>query len=294
MFMLSSMYDILITPLFDYDFMQKAFIALVCLSLSSPLIGVFLTLKKMSLSGDAISHAILPGAAAGFMFSGLSVTAMTIGGMLTGIIVITMSSIFSRVSKSSEESNLAVFYLLSLALGVLIVSLNGSNRDLQHFLFGSVFAIGDPTVILLGICTAVTLVVLALISRPLILDIVDPLFLASISKVGGVVNLVFMILAVFNLVCSFQAIGTLMSVGIMIIPAASAKFWSYRLTTILIISFVFAMFSSYMGLLLSYHYNVPCSPAIIISLGVWYILSFIFGTHKGIIKNFIKGKHYEN
>lgn len=90
-------------------------------------------LEKMSLSGDAISHAILPGAAAGFMFSGLSVTAMTIGGMLAGIIVITMSSIFSRVSKSSEESNLAVFYLLSLALGVLIVSLNGSNRDLQHF-----------------------------------------------------------------------------------------------------------------------------------------------------------------
>ena len=113
--MFNELYNFLIHPLLSYDFMQKAFVSLVCLCFSSPLIGVFLTLKRMSLSGDAISHAILPGAAVGFMFSGLSVAAMTIGGMVAGIVVIIMSSLFSRVSKSSEDSNLAVFFMLYFA-----------------------------------------------------------------------------------------------------------------------------------------------------------------------------------
>ncbi|SFP56504.1 zinc/manganese transport system permease protein [Ruminobacter amylophilus] len=292
--MFNELYNFLIHPLLSYDFMQKAFVSLVCLCFSSPLIGVFLTLKRMSLSGDAISHAILPGAAVGFMFSGLSVAAMTIGGMVAGIVVIIMSSLFSRVSKSSEESNLAVFYLFSLALGVLIISLNGSNLDLLHFLFGSIFAVGKETILLLGLCTSVTLVLLSFISRPLILDTVDPLFLASVSKSGTWVHICFMILAVFNLVSSFQAIGTLMSVGIMIIPATSAKFWSYKLSNIIAISVIFALISSYVGLVMSFHFNVPCSPAIIISLSAIYLCSFVFGGHKGIIKRFVKGKHYEN
>lgn len=292
--MFNDLYSYLIQPLLSYDFMQKASVSLICLCFSAPLIGVFLTLKRMSLSGDAISHAILPGAAVGFLFSGLSVAAMTIGGMIAGIVVIIISSVFSRISKSSEESNLAVFYLFSLALGVLIISLNGSNLDLLHFLFGSVFAIGSDTIVLLGICTTVTLIVLSFIARPLILDIVDPLFLESVSKSGPWVHICFMILAVFNLVSSFQAIGTLMAVGIMIIPATSAKFWSYRLTSILVISVFQALISSYVGLIMSFHYNVPCSPAIIISLSTLYLVSFIFGSHKGIIKKFIKGKHYES
>ena len=166
--------------------------------------------------------------------------------------------------------------------------------DLLHFLFGSVFAIGSDTIVLLGICTTVTLIVLSFIARPLILDIVDPLFLESVSKSGPWVHICFMILAVFNLVSSFQAIGTLMAVGIMIIPATSAKFWSYRLTSILVISVFQALISSYVGLIMSFHYNVPCSPAIIISLSTLYLVSFIFGSHKGIIKKFIKGKHYES
>ena len=138
------------------------------------------------------------------------------------------------------------------------------------------------------------LIVLSFIARPLILDIVDPLFLESVSKSGTWVHICFMILAVFNLVSSFQAIGTLMSVGIMIIPATSAKFWSYRLSNIMAISVVLALISSYAGLVMSFHYNVPCSPAIILALSTLYLVSFIFGSHKGIIKKFIKGKHYEN
>ena len=87
------------TPLFSYDFMKRALASLFILSLSAPVIGVFLSLRKLSLSGDALSHAILPGAAIGFLLKGLSVVAMTIGGILAGTLVIFMSALFSRLSR---------------------------------------------------------------------------------------------------------------------------------------------------------------------------------------------------
>ena len=122
-------------PLFSYDFMRRALVSLFILSLSAPVAGVFLSLRKLSLSGDALSHAILPGAATGYLLKGLSVTAMTIGGILAGTLVIFMSALFSRLSRNTEDSSLAVFYLVSLALGVLIISLSGSGVDLMSFLF---------------------------------------------------------------------------------------------------------------------------------------------------------------
>lgn len=291
--MLSSLYDYFILPIANYDFMQKAIVALFVLCLSSPITGVFLTLRKMSLSGDAISHAILPGAALGFLFYGLSVTAMTIGGLLAGVLVISASAIFSRISKSSEDNSLAVFYLISLALGVLIVSISGSNIDLLHFLFGSIFTITDEILYSLGIITTLNLITLAIIVRPLIIDSMDSLYLSSVSKAGPWVHLIFMVVTVMNLVGGFQAIGTLMAVGVMIIPAISARFWSIKLYKICLISVFSSITSVYIGMIISFNFDLPCSPCIILSLGVWYIFSFLIGAQKGLVWYFIKTNHLE-
>ena len=291
--MLDSIYNYLINPIISYDFMQNALFALLILSISSPITGVFLTIRKMSLSGDAISHAILPGTALSFLFYGLSITAMTIGGLIAGVFVITISALFSRISKSTEDSSLAVFYLVSLALGVLIVSISGSNIDLLHFLFGSVFAINDDIIYSLGIITSINLITLSIIIRPLIIDSMDSLYLSSVSKSGPFVHLLFMIITVMNLVAGFQAIGTLMAVGLMIIPAVCARFWSLKLSKICLISTIFSIISVNLGLIISFNFDLPCSPCIILSLGALYLLSFVFGKQKGLIWLFIKTKHLE-
>lgn len=291
--MLDTICNILISPISDHNFMTRALMSLFCISVSAPITGVFLVLKRLSLSGDAISHAILPGAAIGFMVAGLSIPAMTIGGIFAGILVILCSALFSRLSKSPEDSQLAVFYLISLALGVLIVSMYGSSIDILHFLFGSPFAVSKPTLVLLSCISSFSLIITTIISRPLIIDSMDPLFFASVSKSGPIVHLIFMITAVMNLVAGFQAIGTLMSVGMMIIPAVSSIFWSTKLYKIFIISVISALFSSYIGLIISFHLNYPCSPAIILTLGCWYIFSFIFGSHKGLIFKLFHRKHFE-
>lgn len=288
------MLDLFITPFVEFDFMLNALISLLCLCCSSPIVGVFLSLKKMSLSGDAISHSILPGVTISFLFFGLSVTALTLGGLIAGLIVIILSSLFSRASTASSDNILTVFYLFSLSLGVLIMSISGSNLDLLNFLFGNIFAINNETILMLGIITSLTLITIFFISRPLIIEIVDPLFFSSVSKIGGWIDIIFMILVVLNLIASFQAIGTLMGIGIMVIPSISLRFWTNNLFKIIIFSVITALLSSYVALIISFNVNISCSPLIIIILSSFFLLSFIIGKRNGIIWNYIKTKHYED
>jgi len=269
------MNDYFIAPFSDYTFMSRALWGCLVLSLSATPIGVFLTLRKMSLTGDAMAHAILPGAAVGFLVSGLSITAMTIGGVVAGCIVAFLSGMVAKHSRAEEDSSLAAFYLLSLAIGVLIISAKGSNVDLLHVLFGSTLALNNEALILLSSICSITIIVLAVIYRALVLECVDPAFFRSVSRFGDIAHYLFLLLVVLNLVAGFHALGTLMSVGLMILPAAIARFWSNRLGVIIALSCLFAVISCYLGLLLSYHYEFATSSAIIMVLGTFYVASII-------------------
>src|SRR3954447_20317064 len=137
------LYDTLIAPFVEFAFMRRALVGTIALALGAGPVGVFLMLRRMSLVGDAMAHAILPGAAIGFLLSGLSLFAMTTGGLIAGFVVAVLAGLVARTTELKEDASLAAFFLLSLALGVTIVSLRGSNVDLLHFLFGSVLALDD-------------------------------------------------------------------------------------------------------------------------------------------------------
>ena len=179
------LYDFFIAPFADFEFMRRALAGTLALALGAGPIGVFLMLRRMSLVGDAMAHAILPGAAIGFLLSGLSLFAMTAGGLIAGCVVALLTGFVARTTELKEDASLAAFYLLSLALGVTIVSLKGTNIDLLHVLFGNVLALDDQTLLLIAANATVTLIVLALIYRPLVLECVDPGFLRSVSRAGG-------------------------------------------------------------------------------------------------------------
>src|SRR5213082_3563799 len=173
--------DALIAPFTEFEFMRRALAGVIALALGGAPVGVFLMLRRMSLVGDAMAHAILPGAAIGFMFAGLNLFAMTAGGLIAGCVVALLTGLVARISELKEDAALATFYLMSLALGVTIVSLKGTNIDLLHVLFGSVLALDDPTLLLIAVNATITLVVLALVYRPLVIECVDPGFLRSVS-----------------------------------------------------------------------------------------------------------------
>jgi zinc/manganese transport system permease protein len=173
---------------------------------------------------------------------------------------------------------MAAFYLISLALGVLVVSLRGSNVDLMHVLFGTVLALNNEALSLIGMIAFSTLVTLSILWRGLVAECLDPLFLRSVSRIGSPVHLAFLALVVLNLVGGFQALGTLLSVGLMMLPAAAARFWTQRLEPMCLLAIGIGILSCVAGLLLSYHASLPSGPAIILSAGAVYILSIGVGT----------------
>ncbi|WP_279599107.1 metal ABC transporter permease [Methylobacterium sp. J-076] len=273
--------------------MRRALAGCLALSVSAPPVGVFLMLRRMSLMSDAMSHAILPGAAAGFLVAGLSLPAMTLGGLVAGLAVALLAGAVTRTTVLREDASLAAFYLISLAGGVLLVSLRGSQVDLMHFLFGSVLALDDPALILLGgICT-LTLAVLALIYRPLVMECVDPLFLRSVSRAGGPVHFAFLGLVVVNLVGGFQALGTLLAVGLMLLPAVAARFWARELGGTMGAAVAIAALASFSGLSLSYRFDLPSGPAIVLAAGALYVASMLVGPQGGLLRRLGRRRHLE-
>lgn len=136
--MLEWTHEVVLSPFADYAFMRRALIGCLALSVGATPIGVFMILRRMSLTGDAMAHAILPGAAVGYLLSGLSLVSMTIGGLVAGMIVAVLSGFITRNTHLKEDASLAAFYLISLAFGVLIISTRGGSVDLLHVLFGTV------------------------------------------------------------------------------------------------------------------------------------------------------------
>ena len=287
------MIDAIVNPFVEFSFMRRALVGCLALSLGAPPIGVFLMLRRMSLMGDAMSHAVLPGAAVGYLLFGLSLPAMSMGGFAAGLAVALAAGLVARSTMLREDASLAGFYLVSLALGVLIVSVKGSNIDLLHVLFGTVLALDDAALVLVAAIATVSLIVLAVIYRPLVLECFDPQFLRSASRWSTPTHLIFLMLVVLNLVAGFQALGTLMAVGIMLLPAVTARFWAEDVSGLMLVAIGCAAVASLSGLLLSYYANLPTGPAIILLCGVFYLLSMLLGVRGGFIWNFVPRRHLE-
>ena len=286
-------YDILISPFLEFDFMRRALVATLALALGAAPIGVILMLRRMSLMGDAMAHAILPGAAVGFLVAGLNLFAMSIGGLIAGLLVALLAGAVARATELKEDASLAACFLVSLALGVTIVSARGTNIDLLHFLFGNVLGLDAATLVLIAAISTLSLLILALIWRPLVLECVDPGFLRSISRAGAPVHIAFLGLVVLNLVGGFQALGTLLAVGLMMLPAFTARFWTRDITAMIVSAVVVGALAGYFGLLLSFHAGVAAGPAIILVAGALYLGSVLFGRVGGILRQLFPKQHLE-
>lgn len=271
---------------FDYGFMRRAAVAGLALSLAAPPLGVFLMLRGMSLIGDAMAHAILPGVALGFLFAGFSLPIMSLGGILSGLLVALLAGSVSRLTGHREDSAMASFFLMSLAAGVMLVSMGGSSVDLTHVLFGSILAVDSTALVLIAGIASLIVLVLAGIFRALVVDCLDPLFLRGQGVRGGLVHGAFLGLVVLNLTAGFQTLGTLMAVGLMMLPATTARFWSQRLEGLIAIAIVIALVASTGGLLLSYHLGLPSGPSIILLAGAAYVLSALFGRQHSLIARY--------
>ena len=263
--------------------MRRSLVATAALALSAAPLGVFLTLRRMSLLGDALSHAVLPGVAVGFMLFGLSLPAMAGGGVLAGMGVAAVAGLVSRFTTLKEDASLAAIYLVALALGVMLISRQGTQLDLLHILFGSALGVDQAGLLLVAAVASVSVLTLALLYRALVLESFDSVFLAASGRRGKpgqsgggwIWQQIFLMLVVINLVAGFQTLGTLMAVGLMMLPAVSARLWHDTLPAQLLNASAQALLAGYFGLVLSYHLDTPSGPTIIGCAGALYFASLL-------------------
>ena len=276
------LYDYLIAPFADFGFMRRALVASLALAIGGSSIGVFLILRRMSLMGDALAHALLPGAALGFLLGGLSLPAMSLGGFLAGMATALISGIIARFSSMREDASFAAAYLTAMAAGVLIVSLRGSAVDLMNILFGAILAVDDTALILVVSTTTLTLAGLAAIYRPLVVECFNPGFLAAMGIRGSLYHYLFLALAVLNLVAGFQALGTLMALGLILLPAVAASFWAREVWSMTLIAAPMAFASAAIGLLVSFHAGLPSGPVIVLFASLFFLGSLLMGARASV------------
>ena len=275
------LWELFCQPFAEFDFMWQALLGMFCLALGAAPLGVLLQLRRMSLTGDAISHAVLPGVVAGYLIAGQNIWAMGAGGLAAGLVMALGVGVVSRKSVVREDAHLAAFYLTCLALGVALVSRYGSQADLLHLLFGSVLAMDASALLLLAVVAGVTVLALFIARWALLAQVIDPLFLQTRGGRSTLWHVVFLMLVVFNLVAGFQAMGTLMAVGLMMLPSIIARLWVRSIRAMVLLALLLALVCGYGGLLLSYHAELPPGPAIILLCAAAYVFSLVFGAQAG-------------
>jgi zinc/manganese transport system permease protein len=261
-------------PFVEFLFLRRALVGSSILAVSMAPLGTLLILRRMSLVGDAMAHAVLPGAVAGFLLAGLSVWAMALGGFVAAITVALLAALISRRTREYEDSSFAALYLIALAIGVVGVAATGGRVDLAHLLFGSVLAVDDDGLVLAALVATCTWLGLALIYRPLVVATLQASFFDG-TRTATLVQVAFTSLVVMNLVAGFQVLGTLMAVGLLILPAAAARQWATRLESLLGLSALIGLAAAIAGLVLSFQVDLPSGPSIVLCAGFAYLLSVI-------------------
>jgi zinc/manganese transport system permease protein len=260
--------------------MRRALAGCLALSVAAPPLGVFLVLRRMSLMSDVLQHGVLPGIALGAAVGGLSVWAMGTGGVLAGLAVALLAGWFARRTGMGEDSQLAGLYLVALAAGVALISAQ-RGIDLTHLLFGSVLAVDNTALLAMAGAATLTLPVLAVIWRPMVLESLDPGFPGGN---GGLWHGGFLALVVLCVVAGFEALGTLMSVGLMMLPAIAARHWSGSLAGQVSLAVALAIAASGLGLLVSFNVEIPAGPAIVLTAGGFWVVSLLAGPREGLLR----------
>jgi zinc/manganese transport system permease protein len=279
--------------LFTNPDMKRALAGALALSFGAAPLGVFLVLRRMSLMGDVMAHAILPGVAAGFLMAGMSVSMMTAGGFVAGLAIALFAGLATRFTVVREDASLAAFYLMAVAVGILMIASRGDPHELIEILFGDASSIDNSLLILMASISSATMAILAIIYRPLIVESFDPVFMRSVRGNGGLYHILFLMLVVLNMIAGYRTLGTLMSAGLMLIPAITAQFWTRRLLAMILLAVGLAIISSVTGLCIAVSAELPSGPAIITVAGVLYILSLFVGRYGSIRARYFPARHLE-
>jgi zinc/manganese transport system permease protein len=246
-------------------------------------LGVLLVARRMSLSGDALSHGILPGAAAAYLLCGPNPWALTFGALVAALSVTAASSLLARSRRLPEDAAFAVIYLSALALGVVLLAHRTGPDALEAMLFGAASGLDRNGLLLAAGAASVTLIALALFARGFVAESVDPGFLSVSGRTGAALHVLLMMLVALNLVAGFRAFGALMTVGLMMIPAAAARFWAAGYGGQALAAIAISAASSIVGLMIAARLDMEPGAVMTLCAAALFTISALFGVQGGVL-----------
>ncbi|BCN87659.1 metal ABC transporter permease [Staphylococcus argenteus] len=258
--------------LFTYQFLNRALITSIIVGIVCGTVGSLIVLRGLSLMGDAMSHAVLPGVALSFLFG----IPMFVGALVTGMIASIFIGYITSSSKTKPDAAIGISFTAFLASGIIIISLINTTTDLYHILFGNLLAITNSAFLTTIVIGSIVLILIIIFYRPLMISTFDPTF----SRMSGLNTILLhyfvMLLLSLVTVASIQTVGIILVVALLITPASTAFLISKKLYSMMIIASLISVISSIVGLYYSYIYNIPSGATIVLCTFVIYIITLFF------------------
>jgi len=275
-----------IHALTEYDFLQKALVTSVMVGIICGVIGCFIILRGMSLMGDAISHAVLPGVAISYLL-GIN---FFIGAVATGLLTALGIGFVSQNSRIKNDTAIGILFTSAFALGIILISFLRSSSDLYHILFGNVLAVRPSD---MWMTLAIGLLVLAaifLFYKELLVTSFDPTMAAAYGLSTRLIHYLLMTMLTLVTVASLQTVGIILVVAMLITPAATAYLLTNRLSRMIFLSAGLGTISSVIGLYFSFTYNLSSGASIVLVATALFTLVFIFSPRHGLLRKWKSAK----
>ncbi|CAA3732646.1 Manganese ABC transporter, inner membrane permease protein SitD [Staphylococcus aureus] len=258
--------------LFTYQFLNRALITSIIVGIVCGTVGSLIVLRGLSLMGDAMSHAVLPGVALSFLFG----IPMFVGALITGMIASIFIGYITSSSKTKPDAAIGISFTAFLASGIIIISLINTTTDLYHILFGNLLAITNSAFLTTIVIGSIVLILIIIFYRPLMISTFDPTFSRMSGLNTTLLHYFVMLLLSLVTVASIQTVGIILVVALLITPASTAFLISKKLYSMMIIASLISVISSIVGLYYSYIYNIPSGATIVLCTFVIYIITLFF------------------
>ena len=273
-----------INGLYEFHFLQNALITAVVIGIVSGAVGCFIILRGMSLMGDAISHAVLPGVAISYIL-GIN---FFIGAIAFGLLSSLIITYIKNNSLIKGDTAIGITFSSFLALGIILIGVANSSTDLFHILFGNILAVQDIDKWLTIGVSIFVLIVIALFFKQLLITSFDPLMAKAIGMKVNFYHYLLMVLLTLVSVTAMQSVGTILIVAMLITPAATAYLYTNSLKKMLILSSSIGAISSVLGLFIGYTFNIAAGSSIVITSAIIFAVSFLISPKQNFIRKKVK------
>lgn len=274
------MLDWLIDPL-QYAFMQRSLVVAVMVGIICAVVGSYLMVQRLAMLGDAISHSLLPGLAIAFVLD----INLFIGAFVAGVLSTVLIAWIHTRSPIKEDASMGIVLSSFFALGITLITLvqKDNKIDLNHFLFGNILGVTGDEVRDTAIIAAVVLISVGLLYKELLFYSFDPLGAQAAGLPVGLLNSGLMILIALTVVASMKAVGVVLVLSLLITPGATAYLLVPRLHQVMLLGASLGVLSSISGMYLSYYYNLPSGPSIVMVVSGLFFLAFLFSPTYGVL-----------